>query len=110
MPGRFALPLILVAVLLPPPYAQAGLYCSGESYAALPSQWRGFLLDQRALRNIAVRPMPGQDPSPLRVKYQQDAQKLQQQLDQEKKLPTDSWADLVALYVRLGEPAKPVEV
>lgn len=110
MPGRFALPLTLVAVLLLPPCARAGLYYSGESYAAFPSQWRGFLFDQRALRNIAARPMPGQDASPLRVKYQQDAEKLQQQLDQDKKLPPDAWADLGALYVRLGEPAKAVEV
>ena len=38
------------------PAARAGLYYSGETIAELPSQWRGFLLDQRLLRNIAVKP------------------------------------------------------
>src|SRR5262245_29615000 len=33
---------------------RAGLYLSSESYADLPAQWRGFLLDQRNLRQIAV--------------------------------------------------------
>ena len=27
---------------------RAGLYYSGETIADLPSQWRGYLLDQRA--------------------------------------------------------------
>src|SRR5436305_564103 len=38
------------------PAARAGLYYSGEQVAPLPSQWRGFLVDQRQLRNAAVRP------------------------------------------------------
>ena len=38
-----------IAILIPLP-AWAGLYYSGENYASLPSQWRGYLLDQRALR------------------------------------------------------------
>ena len=39
--------------------ALGGLHYSGETYAELPAQWRGFLLDQRTLRNLAVQPMPG---------------------------------------------------
>jgi hypothetical protein len=107
---RFALPLTPIAWMFLTSMAHAGLYYSGESYAALPSQWRGFLLDQRALRNLAVSPMLGQDASPLRVKYQKDAEKLQHRLDQDSKLPPDEWADLGALHVRLGEPAKAVAV
>jgi hypothetical protein len=105
---RFALPLTPIAWLLMTPLAHAGLYYSGENYAALPSQWRGYLLDQRALRNLAITPMAGKDASPLRLKYQKDAEKLQQRLDQDTKLPADEWADLGALYARLGEPAKAV--
>jgi hypothetical protein len=102
--------LALLAPLLMPASACAGLYYSGESFAALPSQWRGFLLDQRALRNIAVTLLPGQDAGPMRLRYQKEAARLQQQLDKDGRLPGDEWADLGALYVRLGEPAKAVGV
>ena len=44
----------------------AGLYYSSESIAELPSQWSGFLLDQRVLRNIAVRPTAQLPASPMR--------------------------------------------
>ena len=80
-----------IAILIPLP-AWAGLYYSGENYASLPSQWRGYLLDQRALRNIAVKPMPGQDASPVRVQYEKAADKLQKRLDQDGKLAADDWA------------------
>jgi hypothetical protein len=104
--NRVAVPLTVAALLATAPSSLAGLYYSGESYAALPSQWRGFLLDHRTLRNIAAKPGPGQDAGPLRVKYLHEAEKLQRRLDQEHRLPPDEWADLGALYVRLGEPAK----
>jgi hypothetical protein len=107
---RRCLPLLVLAVLVAPGPAAAGLYYSGETYAALPSQWRGFLLDQRALRNVAAKPMAGQDASPLRVKYLKEAERLQQQLDKDRQLPADQWADLGALYVRLGEPVKAVGI
>src|SRR5258708_2382988 len=97
------------ALLLAGP-ARAGLYYSGETYAALPSQWRGFLLDHRLLRNIASKPPAGQDAGPLRRQYQKEADTLQQRLDRDRKLPPDEWADLGALYVRLGEPAKAVGI
>jgi tetratricopeptide (TPR) repeat protein len=100
----------LLLLLLTAPSASGGLYYSGESYAALPSQWRGFLLDQRVLRNIAARPTKTQEASPLRVAYQKAAEVLQARLQREHKLPADDWADLGALYVRLGEPAKAVAV
>src|SRR6266446_9574787 len=83
--------------------SRAGLYYSGEVYAELPSQWRGFLLDQRTLRNIGVKPVAGRPASPARKRYQEAAAKLQG-LSQFGKLTADEAADLGALYIRLGEP------
>jgi len=45
--------LVAFALLGLSPTVRAGLYYSGETQAELPSQWRGFLLDQRTLRQIA---------------------------------------------------------
>jgi tetratricopeptide (TPR) repeat protein len=87
--------------------ARAGLYYSDEPIAELPSQWRGFLLDQRTLRNLAVKPNPAVAPNPLRVKYEAAAAQLEK-ASREKKLTADELADLGALYVRLGETAKAV--
>lgn len=87
----------------------AGLYYSGEQYAELPSQWRGFLLDQRTLRNIAIKPSATRPAGPVRKKYEDAAAKLEK-ISRERKLTADEAADLGAIYVRLGEPAKAVEV
>src|SRR3954469_13704479 len=57
--------------------ACAGLYYSGESFADLPAQWRGFLLDQRTLRNIAVRPAAGAAANPGRMQYTAEAAALE---------------------------------
>jgi hypothetical protein len=89
--------------------AHAGLYYSGEQYASLPTQWRGFLLDHRALRNIASKPKAESEASPLRTRYRQEAEKLQARLDKGR-LGADDLADLGALYVRLGELERAVEV
>ncbi len=89
--------------------ARAGLYYSGEAMAELPSQWRGFLLDQRALRNVAVKPTAKTPPSPMRVKYQEASAKLEK-AGRERKLSADELADLGALYVRLGDTAKAVDL
>src|SRR5262245_52422171 len=89
--------------------ARAGLYYSGEPIDELPSQWRGFLLDQRALRNIALKPGPGVQVSPLRTRYEEAAAKLEK-ASRERKLSADELADLGALYVRLGEPARALEL
>src|SRR5277367_3072775 len=88
--------------------AQAGLYYSGEQFASLPTQWRGFLLDHRLLRNIAIKPKEVSDTSPLRLHYRQEAEKLQVRAD--KGLSADEWADLGALYIRLGEADRAVEL
>lgn len=104
------LALILCLLLLFfPNRASAGLYYSGESYAELPSQWRGFLLDHRTLRNIAIKPTRGTAESPARVRYLEEAARLEK-ISRERRLTGDELADLGALYVRLGEPAKAVTV
>lgn len=91
------------------PRAQAGLYCSSEEIAELPSQWRGFLLDQRALRNSAVKASGNLANNPLRARYLDRASHLAKTA-KERKLSADEAADLGALYVRLGEIEKAVEV
>jgi tetratricopeptide (TPR) repeat protein len=104
--------LYLAAVLLlgaVSPAARAGLYYSGETISDLPSQWRGFLLDQRLLRNIAVKPTDKVAASPERVKYEAALKKLDKTAT-ERKLTADELADQGALLVRLGEVGKAVEV
>lgn len=103
-------PLLLVAVLLfswPPTTLRAGLYYSGEALAELPSQWRGFLLDQRMLRQIATPPRQGVPLNPARQRYQREAERLSRLGTA---LTADQVADLGALLVRLGEPAKAVAI
>ena len=94
--------LLLLFAVVP---ARAGLYYSGEIYADLPAQWRGFLLDHRLLRMIAVAPTTALDASPLRVKYQQEAAMLER-----KTRTADDTADLGAIYVRLGVVDKAIEL
>jgi tetratricopeptide (TPR) repeat protein len=91
------------------PTARAGLYYSGETMAELPSQWRGFLLDQRMLRGIAVKPAAGKPASPARARYEEAAAKLAKTA-KERALTPDEAADLGALYLRLGEVGKALEV
>ncbi len=100
---------VVAALLAVAPSARAGLYWSGETVADLPAQWRGFLLDQRALRGIAVKPAAGSTASPLRTDYQDAAQKLEKHAAG-RDLTADEAADLGALYVRLGAVGKAVEV
>src|SRR5438270_6117289 len=105
------LPTVLgVAVVLSLPLAaRAGLYYSGEPMAELPSQWRGFLLDHKALRSVAVKPSPANPASPMRERYQDAAARLEKTA-KERKLTADEKADLGALYVRLGELSKAVNL
>lgn len=101
---RRLLPLLLLLACATP--ARAGLYYSGESFDELPSRWRGFLLDQRSLRQIAVKPSKEVPASVLRKAYEQDAARLAKK----DKLDADEAADLGALYVRLGEAGKAVQL
>src|SRR5262249_33435304 len=96
----------LILFLFLPASARAGLYYSGESFAELPAQWRGFLVDQRNLRMLAVAPMPGQPASPLKAEYQDALAGLERKANPS----ADDLADLGALYVRLGQPGKAVEL
>ncbi len=84
--------------------ARAGLYYSDETYADLPAQWRGFLLDQRTLRNIAVKGTAQTPESPARTHYLAEAAKLEKKINR----TADETADLGALYVRLGETGKAI--
>jgi tetratricopeptide (TPR) repeat protein len=101
--------LAAILVLILVPAAHAGLYYSGEPFADLPSQWRGFLLDQRTLRNVAVKPVAGNPPNPARQRYLEAAAKLDK-ASRQRKLTADEQADLGALYVRLGELTRAVEM
>jgi tetratricopeptide (TPR) repeat protein len=101
--------LVAFAVATFCPVAQGGLYYSGEAIAELPSQWRGFLLDQRALRNAAAKPTAKGQSSPLRLKYEAAVSRLEKAARQQT-LSADEQADLGALYVRLGEVDKALSV
>src|SRR5580698_5281056 len=96
--------IALIALTSP---LRAGLYYSGEQQAELPAQWRGFLLDLRALRMIGMMPK-NVSPTLLREQYQEAAAKLVNALRQTP-LSADEAADLGALYVRLGEYEKAIE-
>ncbi len=87
------LPALLLALL--PTTAQAGLYYSGEPLAELPTQWRGFLLDQRALRMAGVKPTGKAQASPLRQQYEADLARLLNKA-KERPLTSDELADLGA--------------
>ncbi|TMQ32308.1 MAG: DUF3299 domain-containing protein [Planctomycetota bacterium] len=101
--------LAAVACLNATAQARAGLYYSGEQIAELPAQWRGFLTDQRALRNIAAKPTARLAASPMRVRYEEAAAKLDK-TQHERALTADESADLGALYLRLRDVAKSVDV
>ena len=102
---------IIAAVLLLflAPAVRAGLYYSGESMAELPSQYRGFLLDHKALRSIAIKPFAGNPASPSRDRYLDAAKQLEKTASQ-RKLSDDEKADLGAIYIRLGEASKAVKM
>lgn len=86
---------------------QATLIYSGETLAELPSQWRGFLLDYRALRQASVDSPSG--PGLLRKQYLASVDKLTTKARKEA-LTADETADLGALYIRIGQPGKAIEV
>jgi hypothetical protein len=99
--------LVLLTILAAPCVARAGLHYSGEKIADLPSRWGGFLLDQRALRLIAVPEMKGKPATLLRQIYQKEAARL---AGLKRDLTADEAADLGAIYVRLGQTTKAIDV
>jgi hypothetical protein len=92
-----------------PTAATAGLHYSGERFSELPSQWRGLLNDLRALRSIALPPTATLPASPLREDYQDRAAALASAA-RLRALTADELADLGAIFVRLGDSAKAVEI
>lgn len=93
-------------LMAPCAHLRAGLYYSGETYAQLPAQWRGFLLDQRTLRNIAAPAKAGADDNPARTRCLGESARLEKKIS----LSAADKADLGALYVRLGDLGKAVEL
>ncbi len=87
----------------------AGVYCSQETLAELPAQWRGFLLDQRLLRQAAIPPQAGKATNPVRLRYQREVETLRKAIG-DSKPSADQAADLGALHLRLGETNKALEV
>lgn len=100
--------LTLLALLLSPAFARAGLHYSGEQFAELPSRPAGFLLDHRQLRAAGYE-RPDGLPSPLRGDYQAAAERLRK-LAKTRVLTADESADLGAVLVRLGKPADALNV
>jgi hypothetical protein len=80
--------------------AWGGVHYSGEAFAELPAQWRGFLPDQRLLRTLAAPAGPNQPANPLRAPYAEAAEALAARQPQ---LTADEAADLGALRLRLGQ-------
>ena len=100
--------LCVAVVALSPSVAAAGLYYSGEQFAELPSRPAGFLIDHRALR-AAGYARPDGLPSPLRADYLAAAARLNA-LAKTRALTADEAADLGAVYVRLGQPERALNV
>ena len=89
--------------------SHGGLYYSGETVAPLPAQWRGFLLDQRSLRMIAVKSADPVNASPLRARYLAEAKRLEE-VAKKQALSADEAADLGAILIRLGELDRALDV
>jgi len=105
MKYAYTLSVLLTSVAI----THAGVHYSGERMNELPSQWRGFLLDQRMLRSIAV-PATAKTPASLtRLEYEKKASQFE--LDaRSRKLSADELADWGAVLIRLGEPGKALAV
>jgi tetratricopeptide (TPR) repeat protein len=100
---------ILIVALVPLSSARGGVHYSGEQVAELPAQWRGYLVDQRALRMLAASPAANAPALPLRESYRAERDRLVEfQTRGARPLTADENSDLGALYIRLGEPDKAV--
>lgn len=82
-----------------PGFMHAGLHYSGEAFNPLPAKWRGFLPDQRLLRNLAV---PQTLPSPMAHTYADALLKLEARSRTGMLTATEA-ADLGALYLRMNK-------
>ena len=99
--------LLMLLAALP---AQAGVYYSGESFRDFPARWAGYLPDHRLLRAVGVTDPRGLVPTPpLRDAYTDAALKLEAAA-KAGPLSANEAADLGALHLRLGRPAKALAV
>lgn len=96
---RWAILMMVLAGFVEP--AHATIHYSGERYAELPSSWKGFLVDHRALRVAAIPASAKTPPSLLRLEYQAAVDRLVAEKNQ-RALTVGELADLGALYLRLG--------
>jgi hypothetical protein len=103
---RFASTLIPVLLLTAP--AAGGLHYSGETLAELPSQWRGFLTDQRTLRLLSVSTPASGTVLLMREQYQEALRKLDETA-RVRPLAADELADLGAVCLRLGKIDRAIE-
>ena len=100
--------LLLVLIIAVP--ARAGVHYSGEVFRDFPARWAGYLPDHRLLRAVGVTDPRGLAPTPpLRDAYADSVQKLEAAA-KAGELNADDAADLGALHLRLGQPAKALAV
>lgn len=88
--------------------AMAGVHYSKEVIGDLPSQWRGFLTDQKLLRQLGQKRLPGQPKSEFQKAYEADRDRLEKLVANRQAQPLD-YADLGAILIRLGNPARAVD-
>lgn len=98
----------VLALVVLPSGARAGLHYSAEQFAELPSRPSGFLIDHRALRAAGYE-RPDGLPSPLRGDYVAAAARLEK-LAKARALTADEAADLGAVLVRIGKPDQALNV
>ena len=99
--------LMMLLVGLP---ARAGVHYSGEAFRDFPARWAGYLPDHRLLRSLGITDPRGLTPTPpLRDAYADSVQKLEAAA-KAGDLSADDAADLGALHLRLGQPAKALAV
>lgn len=91
--------------------ADAGVHYSADPGNPLPARWRGFLTDHRALRLLALPPLPD---TPRRLSLVHDAYAdalaRLEGVRRTRPLTADEAADLGAVFLRTGKPEKAVEV
>jgi len=104
---RPLLTLVLTLVAAPSP---AGVYYTGEALRDLPARWSGYLPDHRLLRAVGQTDPRGLAPTPpLRDAYADSVLKLEAAA-KAGDLSADDAADLGALHLRLGQPARALAV
>ena len=101
--------ILLLTVLCMTAPVYATIHYSGERYAELPSSWKGFLADHRALRVAGIPVSAKTPPSLLRLEYQAALNRLVADRKQ-RALKAAELADMGALYLRLGQVDSALDV